>query len=137
MRRRIDDYLPSVDDVLGAGAGQPDIPYDQTQTGDEQMPQPQAPQAGAASATDQPAPIDQGTPGVLAGLGDQTATPDSGALSDQDLSQMVGDPDEAEAQQLAAMLQDPTVPPDQKQQIQAMLATAARRRLAGVTGAAM
>lgn len=65
---------------------------------------------------------------------------DTSALSDQQLGQLgdaapVGqdiDPEALQVQELTQALQDPNTPPQVKAQIQAELAMAARRKLAGV-----
>lgn len=62
---------------------------------------------------------------------------DSSALSDEDLAGMVdqqADPEMATAEELMAALENPETPPEVKQMIEMQLATAARRRMAGLVG---
>jgi hypothetical protein len=79
--------------------------------------------------------------GLEPGIGE--ATPDLGGmdtstLSDADLAQLAGtdagsvDPVEMEVEQLQAQLADPNLDPATRDQIQQMLALAARRRMAGM-----
>lgn len=131
MRRRLDDFLPSADQMSGVGTGTPAIPYDQTSQTEEPMDPRMQDQQQQPVMPDQAQPP---APGIVAGVG-APAPSDSSMLSDQDLSQLAQSPDDQQAAQLQAMLEDPTLPPAEKLQIQEMLATAARRRLAGITGA--
>lgn len=155
MRRRPRDWeLPQIDPTqLGAGQGAADIPYDRTaeevppvmpRPGEEQLPD--APIPGGTEETNEPG-FPAATPGMeagpaagnadlLAGLGG--GQPDSSSLSDDDLAGLVqGDPAQFSADQLLQMLQDPNTPPDVKQLIETQLATAARRRMAGMVGGGM
>lgn len=77
-----------------------------------------------------------GTADILSGLGDQQAT-DSSALSEEDLATLVdGNPADTGAEQALALLEDPNTPPEVRQMIEMQLATAARRRMAGIVGGA-
>ncbi len=131
-RRRQDDFLPDASAQFGVGTAEPDIPYDQTAPEEVEPPmidqQPVSSEMPDTTVPEQPA-------GLLAGLGagiaDDTGAMDSGDMSDVQLDQMAN-PEEDQAQALVDQLNDPSIPPNQKAQIQAQLSMAARRRMAGV-----
>lgn len=79
-----------------------------------------------------------GVGGLLGGVAPGGPGPmDSSALSDEDLAGMVEgdmDPEAQTAEELMAALENPETPPEVKQMIEMQLATAARRRMAGLVG---
>lgn len=144
-RKRQDDFLPEIPQDAAAPGMPVAIPSDQTAPVDPSMapapaPSPEpggSPMPGAGAPTPPP-----GVNSMLAAMGSQSTDPtmdptsfqgDTGQMSDDQLASMTGqDPTEADAQAMAAALDDPSVPPDQKQLIQQQIALAARRKLAGV-----
>lgn len=141
LRRRKDDFLPELpDDVMGAGAGTEEIPFDQTAP-EEPMASPIGAEALAQSPEDAlPAdPMMDEMPATTPA--DRLAAPgseggDTGDLSDVDLASMQLQPeqesgDDAAVAEMASALEDPTVDPNTKAIIQQQLDLAARRRLLG------
>jgi hypothetical protein len=118
------------------------VPYDQTGLAGADTP-PMAgpgvgapdPSAGAAPPMDlgqaaeapMTPPMDLGAMGQDSGAGDPGVDPTGGM--DQGAT-----PEDLQVQQMAAALDDPNVPPEQKLQIQQQLSLAARRQLAGLGG---
>jgi hypothetical protein len=124
---------------MGTGAGVPDIPYDRTAmevpvvdpTQRPELQDEQLPEEGMGMP---PADPGQAMGGLdsLSGLG---AGGESEAIPTEELAGMVSaDPDAVQGEELIAALEDPNTPPEIKAQIQEMLATAARRRMAGIMG---
>lgn len=110
------------------------VPYDQAGVMGQDMPQssPAVPppsdggqpmDLGAMGAPPEQAPMD------LGGLGDQGGAPPPQMGMGGDMA-----PEDIQAEQLAAALEDPNLPPAQKQQIEQELQLAARRQLAGLGG---
>lgn len=112
------------------------VPYDQTGLIGEETP----PEAAEVNSLGVPAPSMD-----LSGLGAEqppemgSMAPTDPAVGQDDLS-MLDQPEELpssedlEVEQMAAALDDPQVPPEQKAQIEQQLALAARRQLAGLGG---
>lgn len=141
--------------TLQGDPGTDRIPFDRTDPMVD-VPAPQ-PGGGGSSFEGQPGggPQDQGLD-LLSSMGQNAAPPGGGLgglagpdpsqglgggntdqLTGADLGSMGGDamdPDAAQVDQMLQMLQDPNTPPDQKQMIQAQIAMAAKRRLAGGAG---
>lgn len=126
MRRRRD--LPTgVED---------EVPYDRTgMIGEETPPEPMdAPTTGGG--------MDLGVLGQEQGMGEMalgSLAPTDPAIGQDNMMmeespEEMMTPEEIEVEQMAAALEDPTVPPEEKAQIEQMLALAARRQLAGFGG---
>ncbi len=144
MRRRLQELEGGVPDQR--------IPYDRTdpmvdvQAGGPQAAPPAfegAPGGGPAMGGPSPGPglagFDLGAlgappeeaGGVGAGLDtDQLTGEDLAALSGEGLDGLT--PEELEVQQMSMALEDPNTPPEEKAQIEQLLAMAARRRIAGI-----
>ncbi len=143
-RRRLDDWLPSADEMSGVGAGTPEIANDQS-GGSDVVAAPPVP-AGGPGIAPEPMPEGEVLPpvsgaqpgavaqGLNADLGpDDDMADDLGstsAMSDVDLAQMAEEDETAE--QAAAIEADPTLSPEERAQLQRELAMTARRRLAGI-----
>lgn len=127
MRRRRDDLAVGVED---------EVPYDQTGMIGEETPPlaPDAPTSGGG--------MDLGALGQEQGMGEMplgSLAPTDPAIGQDDMMmeespEEMMTPEEIEVEQMAAALEDPSVPPEQKAQIEQMLALAARRQLAGFGG---
>lgn len=63
---------------------------------------------------------------------DQVSTPALAALQGPGVDASQALPPDAQVEQILPLLSDPNTPPDQKAMLQAQLALAARRRMAGV-----
>lgn len=113
------------------------IPYDQTGLAGAELP----PDAGMGGAPE-PGPMDLGAMGGGAdpmGIDPAAADPSMGGVDPGMGGDMGGGmgaemptPEDLQVQQMAQALDDPNIPPAQKQQIQQQLALAARRQLAGL-----
>jgi hypothetical protein len=125
---------------LATGVEQ-DVPYDQTGLAGADTPQMADPGVGAPDPSAGAAPppdmggMDQGAPPMdLGGMAsDPSMAPPAGGGAPPDLTGGTPpSPEDLQVEQMAAALEDPSVPPDQKMQIQQQLALAARRQLAGL-----
>lgn len=84
------------------------------------------PQRGVASP-----PTLGGQPGLGGFGGASPNEPTTADLSNQDLAAMTQTPDEQMYEEMAALLNDPNTPPEQRAAIEQELALAARRQLLG------
>ena len=83
---------------------------------------------GGAMQDQDPTGVGLGPPTEMGGMG---MGMDSSMLGNEDLSQMV-DPEEEQFQQMQAMMDDPNLPPAQRQMLEQQMAMAARKRLSGI-----
>lgn len=119
IRRRLEE------DPVGFGDER--VPYDRANPVEgEPAPVPQGMQPGEPEGLLAP----QTGTGMLGEMGGGEPTTDQ--MSTDQLEQMSSG---SEADEMLAALEDPNVPPEVKEQIQAEIAMAARRRFAGMGGA--